>query len=259
MPQLSTNLSDHSLSLLDEQPGLVDSLEIGLWCPLEELRQVRQKLPTMPFTFHPGNLVTRLGLKRSAVPTARAYQQASGSPWVSFHLTLWFPGVVELMVLHKVRLPQPNTWLAERRLVWQVRRWQKSLPVPLLLENIDPFPSYADSFNCRPEVIRDVLEQTGCGLLLDIGHARVAASALEMDVEDYLSALPLDTVRQIHVSGPRVKDGRLVDAHEPMQEEDYRLLEVALRRTNPTLVTLEYNRSRQELIGQLERLRGIIK
>jgi uncharacterized protein (UPF0276 family) len=75
---------------------------------------------------------------------------------------------------------------------------------------------------------------------------------------EYLQDLPLERTVQIHASGPRLRKGVLTDAHEPMQAEDYRLLEWALERTNPQVVTLEYFKEKDRLAEQLSRLAQIV-
>ena len=103
-----------------------------------------------------------------------------------------------------------------------------------------------------------MLEEAECGFLLDIGHAHVSAEVLGVDMHDYLSSLPLHRVVQVHVSGPRMRYGRLVDAHEPLQEIDYELLDFVLERIQPQVVTLEYIREREALQEQLFLLRGLL-
>ena len=76
---------------------------------------------------------------------------------------------------------------------------------------------------------------------------------------DYLMRLPLERVRQIHVSGPRPRYGVLVDAHEPLQEEDYGLLQNLLDVTTPRALTLEYDRNEDALKKQVSQLRDILK
>jgi len=63
---------------------------------------------------------------------------------------------------------------------------------------------------------------------------------------------------EIHVSGPRLLDGVLTDCHEPLQEEDYRLLAWVLERTRPRMVTLEYARDKAALAEQIRRLQQTI-
>ncbi len=52
-----------------------------------------------------------------------------------------------------------------------------------------------------PSVIRQVVEETGCGFLLDISHARLAAAHLGMDAIDYLCQMPGERLREIHITG----------------------------------------------------------
>ena len=63
-----------------------------------------------------------------------------------------------------------------------------------------------------PEVIRRVVEETGCGLLLDLSHARLAAGVLGLDACAYIAALPLERVREVHLTGIQLFDDRWVDA-----------------------------------------------
>lgn len=99
-----------------------------------------------------------------------------------------------------------------------------------------PFPGY--ELESNPDTIRRILDADGCNFLLDIAHARVAADIHNTDIFSYLARLPLDRVIQLHISGPRVQDGRLSDAHEVLQVEDYKILEWVLTQTKPKVLTL---------------------
>ncbi len=52
-----------------------------------------------------------------------------------------------------------------------------------------------------PEVIYRVVEEAGCGFLLDISHARLAARHWGVDAKTYINALPVQHIREIHVTG----------------------------------------------------------
>src|ERR671910_2529287 len=54
-------------------------------------------------------------------------------------------------------------------------------------------------------------------------------------------------------------DGVIVDAHEPLLEEDYTLLWDLLELTAPLALTLEYDRNETALKEQLGELRDILK
>ena len=257
-PALTTNLSDPLLELIRDGKAPIDAVEVGPWFSVRQIRQYRQTLPQLPFYFHGSDLIDRVGLIPGAISKIAAYLRCTESPWVSMHITMWLPGMVWLMLRHGWRVPRPDPQRATRRLIRQVNRLTRAIRTPVLLENTPPFPFEGYDFEARPERITEVLERTGCGFVLDTGHARVSAAVLGIDVHDYVKRLPLDRVLQVHISGPRVRDGRLVDAHEPLQEVDYTLLDFLLARTYPQVITLEYIREREALQEQLYRLRDIL-
>ena len=78
----------------------------------------------------------------------------------------------------------------------------------VILENV-PGMSRDNTFHCvsDPAVISQVVEETGCGLLFDISHARLAAYHREVDVYDYIESLPLAQIREVHVTGIQVFEG----------------------------------------------------
>jgi hypothetical protein len=96
-----------------------------------------------------------------------------------------------------------------------------------------------------PDVIRRVVEQTGIGLLLDISHARIAADAIGMDPYDYMNALPVGQLRELHFTGLQPVNGRLED-HLPALETDWPVLEWVLARirssewSRPNMLAFEY-------------------
>ena len=67
---------------------------------------------------------------------------------------------------------------------------------------------------------------------------------MEVDKYGYLTSLPLDKVKEIHLSTPGMKDGKWRDFHEEPSLEVYELLGFIKKRLigNPYLV-LEYYKS----------------
>jgi uncharacterized protein len=117
-----------------------------------------------------------------------------------------------------------------------------------------------------PEVISRVVRETGCGLLLDLAHVRLAAQVLGMKERQYAEALPVERIREIHATGvqrveghwlERMQEqgvapaetqrlaGRLID-HLPMTDDDWSLLEWAMVQIRssawrePWIITFEY-------------------
>lgn len=98
---------------------------------------------------------------------------------------------------------------------------------------------------CEPEGIARIVEATGCGLLLDISHATLAAEHLGVDTREYLSALPVQHLREMHVTGIQEAHGIRRD-HLPMTAADWDTLDWVLGHISrgdwpePWLLAFEY-------------------
>ena len=252
-PLLVADLSDALLGLMAVDDSMVDGVEVGSWLSIEQIIAYREKLPDLPFIFHGTNLINEVGENSGVEDRIKDYLAFTGSPWASVHLSVWEKGMQERLMRGE-RLPLPNPEQALARLLRRLDTLVKLVPVPVLVENIEPLPFDGYDFWSRPEYICRVLEESGCGFLLDTGHMRVSAERLGMNVETYLEQLPLERVVEVHVSGPRRRGGRLLDAHESLQGVDYRLLESLLSRLTPQAVTLEYIRDGLKLSKQLKHL-----
>jgi uncharacterized protein len=196
--------------------------------------------------------------EQQVVPRTLAALERTRAPWLSVHL-----GFSAAEVLFDVHMTARSPALSRGELLANICRGVRvlaaAIPVPLILENLDYCPGGAYEHICAPDFITAVLNETGTGLLLDLAHAQVSASRLGLPIEEYLGQLPLERVRQLHISGPRLRDGVLFDAHEPLLDVDYALLEWVLRRTQPLALTLEYNREETGLVAELARLRGVLR
>jgi uncharacterized protein (UPF0276 family) len=143
-------------------------------------------------------------------------------------------------------------------IVVNARKLAEEIEVPLLLENLDYNTTGAYEHICEPDFIREAVERSETYLLLDLAHARVSAARLGYSSEEYLDRLPLDRVRQLHVSGPRQVDGVMTDVHQPLGERDVKYLLEILERTAPWALTLEYKKNADTLVAQTDRLRSIL-
>lgn len=255
--QLSTDLSDALRSLLKEDQKIVDAIEVGPWFTPEQIRGYRHLLPGMPFHFHAADLIEDVGAGQAGVQQFIDYLACSQSPWTSVHLSVWQPGEIKRLKGGE-QVPLPGPQRAAQRFTDKVAELARSIQVPVLIENVEPLPLEGYDFWSQPGFIHRILEVTGCGFLLDTGHARISAQTLTMTAVDYLQQLPLERVVQVHVSGPRDVDGHLADLHQPLQEEDYDMLEFIFDRVRPQVVTLEYIQDAELLRSQLNRLRCML-
>ncbi len=257
---LSTNYGEALVDLIRAGEAPIQAIEVGPWMSVGQIRRAQQELPGWTWQFHPANLISGVGWLPGALKRLKGWMDCTNSRWASFHATFLPPGYAHATLKWGWRLPVLKPDAAAGMLCRQVEQASRFFRLPVILENVPPPPDPDGLCNYHnyPELLGRVLERTGCGLLLDLGHARIAAQYDHQPVHDYLGRLPLGKTRQIHVSGPRSRDGVLYDVHQPLADEDYHLLEWALAHTHPEVVTLEYYREKEPLRQQLSRLGGIL-
>lgn len=183
----------------------------------------------------------------------------TGTPWLSDHIAFacadvqirFREGTVEVEGSDPLEPAE-----AAALMVRAIDAIEGQTDLPFLGENLDYVDVPAYRFITEPGFIAEVLRLSGCDLLLDTAHARVAADWLRMPVEAYLDGLPLERTREVHFNGPRPVDGRLWDAHGPASAEDERLLAHVLERCDPEVVTLEYRG--EGLAREIERLHALV-
>ena len=97
----------------------------------------------------------------------------------------------------------------------------------------------------EPAVINQIITETGCGLLMDISHARISAHHLSMGADEYMQCLPVERLRELHFTGLHPIDGGLQD-HLPILEGDWPVLEWVVERirygdwSRPWMLAYEY-------------------
>ena len=260
MYKLGCNWSEALGALLAEGRVDVDYVKYGVYPDYEErFEQIR---PLKPILLHGLGCFDHAGMREPQkvdFHLANARISACGSPHYGLH-----------MAIQNVDMDAGMTEAGVReRLLAGVRTFKGNIAVPLLVENTPDSPQDRTVFDHHPyaeaERLADILEATGAGLLLDLTHAKITARYRGWDVHDFLSALPLERVREIHVNGSgHDENGFPADTHQAMEGEDFALLEWTLARSAPEIVTLEYNgirgesgtRVRENLIWQLAQLGG---
>ena len=258
MPKLFVNFSPALAELAAAGEILFDGIEVGPWFSLEKISVLKKEYERYPFQFHSSGYLSGYTGFSKKLEKLKAYHECTQSRWVTPHIEL-LPYHIFAAGWHLgLYLPPPNPEKSKERFLHRLAELKKAIQTPVLLENMAALPGLKYGFAASPETISEMVQKSGCGLLLDLPHARVAASYQGFDVKDYLQRLPLDKVKQIHVSGPELKNGILWDRHEVMQAEDYALLEWALKHSSPEIITLEYIRGKDALREQLSRIRQIL-
>jgi len=116
----------------------------------------------------------------------------------------------------------------------------------ILVENPSTYLDLAASRIPEPEFIAEILRRTGCGLLLDVNNIHVSAHNRGFAATEYLAALPLDAVGEVHVAGHAARrfgdETVLIDDHgSRTRDVVWCLLDAALERTGPVPVLVEWD------------------
>lgn len=109
-------------------------------------------------------------------------------------------------------LPYNEETLAH--LVTRIKTVQDVLERPLILENPSTYVTFKASTMDEPEFMRQMAEQSDCGLLLDINNVYVSARNHDLDPYEYFSGIPHDRVVQIHLAGHSDEGTHCVDTHD---------------------------------------------
>lgn len=180
------------------------------------------------------------------------------TPWHSDHLCFSSAGSRFLHDLLPLKFSEENVG----RVAERARRLQDRLKLPFALENISYYAHPGRREMSEAEFVTRTLEQSGCGLLLDVNNAFVNARNHGQDPRDFLGHMPFERVVEIHVAGHSASEsGLLIDTHgTPVADPVHELLEWTLERTGPVPVLLERDNDvppLAELLAEVERLRAV--
>ncbi|MBE9524179.1 MAG: DUF692 family protein [Chloroflexi bacterium] len=95
------------------------------------------------------------------------------------------------------------------------------------------------------DVISQIVHEAGCGLLLDISHARITSHNMDIDPKTYMESLPTKQLRELHFTGVHNWNGFLQD-HLPILEDDWPWLDWVVKKVNnkewnqPHMLAFEY-------------------
>lgn len=182
-----------------------------------------------------------------------------GSPWHSDHLCFSSAGP---LMLHEL-LPLKHSRESVARVADRLRAVEDRLGVAMALENISYYAQPGAPEMPEVEFIREVLEKSDCGLLLDVNNVYVNSKNHGFDPRAFILGLPLERVVQVHVAGhtPSKWDPDLViDTHgAPVCDPVLDLLELTISHTGPVAVSLERDNDipdLPELLLEVNRLRA---
>ena len=177
--------------------------------------------------------------------------------WVSDHIC-WTG--VHGRNLHDL-FPLPYTEETVRQVVHNVKRVQEVLGRPLLLENVSSYVAFAGDTLTEWEFVSAIAEESDSLILLDVNNIYVSSVNHGFDPLQYLEAIPVSRVQQIHLAGHSDHGDYIVDTHDhAIVDPVWDLYAAAVRRFGAVATMIERDDNippLAELIAELDVARGI--
>ena len=158
-------------------------------------------------------------------------------------------------------MPIPFTQQAVQHVVERVQRVQDILGHPLVLENVSYYAAPGQEMS-EIEFTQQVLQQSGCNLLLDVNNVFVNSINHKYDAEQFIRAMPTGKIVYGHVAGHYDEaDDLKVDTHgDDVKPEVWELLRLAyqIHGVFPTLLERDFNiPSMQALLAEVSQIKAI--
>lgn len=203
------------------------------------------------------------GLDDAYVEALAALIERIDPPWWSEHVAFTRAGGVSIGHLASL----PFTREAARIFARNVARVRERIAKPLIVENITYTVVLPGAELTEAEFLTEIVERSDCGLLLDVTNVHVNSTNHGFDPLEFLEALPLERVVQLHFVGVEERDGVLIDSHaRPTPEPVWEIMGavadlMAARGVQARGAILERDENLPafgELLGELERARQIL-
>ena len=124
---------------------------------------------------------------------------------------------------------------------------QDTLNMRILMENPSTYVAFEGSTMTETDFLRQMVAQTGCGLLLDVSNVYVSAVNHGFEPMAYIDAFPLEHVGEIHLAGfaeDRDDEGArlLIDDHgTPVAEIVWTMFRRIIARIGPVSTLIEWD------------------
>lgn len=223
---------DHYEAILADRPAvdwfeaLTENYLVPGGRPLHNLMRIRERYPMVMHGVSM-SIGSTAPLNLEYLAQVKALAARVEPAWISDHLC--WTGVAGKN-LHDL-LPLPYTEEALKHIVSRVRTVQDILGRRILLENVSSYVSFRDSRLTEWDFLRAVSEQADCLILLDVNNIYVSSVNHEFDPYEYLNAIPVERVQQMHLAGHQNHGDYLIDTHDhPVPDPVWDLYAAAVRR-----------------------------
>lgn len=180
------------------------------------------------------------------------WQERYRFPWHSDHLSFnRLPGMDAHSELAGLAIPVPYDQEVLEMIAERAARVRDAVPAPFILENNVYYVDLPDQEMSEPEFLNALSARSGCGLLLDVHNVYVNAVNHGFDAREFLHAVDLSRVVEVHVAGGSEVGGMYTDSHSgPVAGPVWDLLDdVVARAPNLAGITFEFEESYLPMLG----------
>ena len=207
--------------------------------PLRVLEQIAERYPIVMHGVSM-NLGSTDPLDMDYLAELRALRKRCGARLISDHLC-WTG--VDGTQLHDL-MPLPYTEEALSLLTERIGVVQDFLGAPMVLENPSSYVEFTHSSMSEWDFLRQLAEDTGCGLLCDVNNIYVSSQNHGFDGQEYLRGLPWNHVVYFHLAGHQRYETHLLDTHDhPVCAEVWELYGEAHRLSGGRSTLMEWDAS----------------
>ncbi|HLM60280.1 MAG TPA: DUF692 domain-containing protein [Pyrinomonadaceae bacterium] len=225
---------------------------------LEELELLNDNFSLIPHGLNL-SLGSAEGIDESYLEKFAELVEQVNPPWFSEHLCFTKSGGKQIGHL----APVPYTNEVVKVFIKNISQVKKRINVPLILENITYLMRFPSSEMTESAFIKKILEETDCGLLLDVTNLYINSKNFRFDWREFLDELPVERVVQLHFVGLHKHNDLLIDAHgHKTGDEIWEVFREACLRTEIKGAILERDENFPpfaEIIDELKTARNLLK
>lgn len=216
---------------------------------LRDVRSLKRRIQVVPHSVEP-TIAEPGSVDRRQLDACAGLVSEMGAPWLSGHLR--FSSEARAAAADPERMRNLASGLARR-----AAQVQRAVGVPFLLENL----TYA--VGTVPQFVTEVLEHCECGLMVNLGLLSRAAAGSGFEPMEFLAAVPLERVAEVHLSAGVQQPGTAIHRHlESVTDQVWGLLGelTSLVSVPATVVERDHQRSGDlaEALADVSRARRML-
>jgi hypothetical protein len=218
---------------------------------------LRERFPIIPHGVEL-SVGTAAGIAPGYLDELAPFVERMNAPWFSDHLAFTRVPGADIGQLTQLWFTRESVDTVVRN----VREIKARIGTPLLLENITYYFQLPRAEMSEAEFVTRVLDETDCGMLLDVNNVHINSMNLGFDPYAFLESLPLHRVAQIHLAGGVRVGDMVVDTHSTaVREEVWELLAFVAERAPLKGIILEWDQEFPPfdvLLAHLDRARAVM-